>query len=75
MTPKLTRMQGIIVSAYTGILICDFGDMHEEVEKRLGRPVWTHQFPSLRDEIAAAFKDDFVALLPAGSMTPLPEKK
>jgi hypothetical protein len=64
MTP-LTKEQAIVVSGYTSILICNFADLHQEIEKRLGRPVFTHEMPSLEDEIQAAFRDDFLALAPA----------
>jgi hypothetical protein len=50
-----------------------FSDMHSEVEKRLGRPVFTHEFASKKlfeDEIKPAFKDDFLALCNPG---PTPE--
>jgi hypothetical protein len=64
---KLTKEQAIIISAYTGFLICDFGDMHAEVEKRVGRPVWTHEFGNKQFAdvtVRELFKDDFVALAP-----------
>jgi hypothetical protein len=61
---KLTPKQAVIVPAYTGFLIGNFGDVHEAIEKKLGRPVYTHEFPSLREEIKKAFKADFVALSP-----------
>jgi len=44
MTPKLTKEQAVIISGYTGVLICDLADFHEDVKKRLRRPVWTHEF-------------------------------
>ena len=61
---KLTQEQAIVVSGYTGVLICDFGDLHGDIEKRLGRPVWTGEMPSIEDEIKGAYKDDFLALFP-----------
>lgn len=61
---NLTKEQAIVISGYTGILICDFGDLHEEIEKRLGRPVWTHEMPSIEEEIKSAFRDDFMSLQP-----------
>jgi hypothetical protein len=61
---KLTKEQAVIVTGYTDILVCDFGDFHEEIEKRLGRPVFTHEIGDLRDAIKAAFRQDFLALLP-----------
>jgi len=39
-----TKQQAIIITGFTGITACNFGDFHEDVEKRLGRPIWTHQF-------------------------------
>ena len=61
---KMTEQERIIVSAYTGFLLCNFGKVHEYVEKKLGRPIWTHQFAeeSLWEEIREKCKDDFVAL-------------
>lgn len=31
----MTKYEAIVVSAYTGFLMCDFGDMHEYIEKKL----------------------------------------
>lgn len=59
---KLTKEQAVVISGYTQIICCDFSDLHEEIEKRLGRPVFTHQLPVLADEIKAAFKADFLAI-------------
>lgn len=61
---QLTAEQALILTGYTGILMCDFSAYHEDVEKRLGRPVWTHQFPALKDAIQDAYRADFFALLP-----------
>jgi hypothetical protein len=61
---KFTKEQAIVVSAYTGVLACPFPDMHEAVEKRLGHPVFTHQFAnqSFADKIREAFKADFISM-------------
>lgn len=61
---KLTKEQAIVITGYTGTLCCEFSDLHEEVEKRLGRPVFTHEFPPLKNEIADAFREDFLSLCP-----------
>ena len=63
---KLTKEQAVIISAYTGVLCCNFSDMHEYVEKLLGRPVWTHEFGSklVKDEIEAKSKSDFLSICP-----------
>lgn len=61
---KLTKEQAIIISGYTGFMACRFGDFQEDVEKRLGRPVWTHEFGSkeMRDKLIEVYKEDFVAM-------------
>jgi hypothetical protein len=63
---KLTLKQAVVISAYTGYTLCPFSVIHEEVEKRLGRPVFTHEFLSIHEsEIMPAFRDDFIAMAPA----------
>ena len=61
---KLTKEQAIIVSAYTGLMACDFSDLYEAVEFRLGRPIFAHEFCSeeLMKEIRYAFLEDFLAI-------------
>jgi saccharopine dehydrogenase-like NADP-dependent oxidoreductase len=64
--------QAVAISVYTGVLCCNFSDMHSEVERRLGRLVSTHEFASKKffeDEIKPAFKDDFLALCNLGPTT------
>ena len=58
----MTKQEAAIVAAYTGILIGDFSDMHEYVEKKMGRPVWTHEMASEKfvQELKEATKEDFV---------------
>lgn len=60
----MTKQERIIVSAYTGYLMCDFSDMHKYIEEKLGRPVWTHEmaYKEIQNEIRAATKKDFLAL-------------
>lgn len=66
MTTKLTKEQAIIISGYTGVLICEFADLHEDVEKRMGRPVWTHEFvdEDFTEERKDLYRDDFIDLAP-----------
>lgn len=63
MKTKLTKEQGIIISAYTGILACNFADLHKAVEKKFGRPIFTHEFAYNKKEIKEAFKDDFMEIV------------
>ena len=60
----MTKYEAIVVSAYTGFLMCDFNDMHEYIEKKLGRPVWTHEFAdkNIWKEIREKVKPDFLKI-------------
>lgn len=60
----MTYHEKIVVSAYTGYLMCDFSDMHEYIEKKLGRPVWTHEMADkdIQEAIHNAVRPDFIAL-------------
>jgi hypothetical protein len=63
--PRLTEEQAIILSAYTGCLMCDIALLHNEIERRVGRPVFTHMLASpgsLAEVIQPVFRDDFMAL-------------
>ncbi len=62
MTQQLTKEQAAIIGAYTGVCAGPFGDVHEYVEKIMGRPVWTHEFPSIADEIKERSRADFIAI-------------
>lgn len=64
---KLTREQCAVISAYTGYLIGSFAAMQEYIEQILGRPVWTHELPSLTEEIREASRADFIALSCGGN--------
>ena len=69
---KLTQEQALIITGFTGITSTKFSDFHGDVEKRLGRPVWTHQFadPAVWEEIKQAYKEDFMAILPESAIKP-----
>ena len=66
MTTKLTKEQAIIISGYTGFLICQFSDLQNDVEKRVGRPVWTHEMGDAQfmENLQALYREDFIALAP-----------
>lgn len=66
----LTMEQAVVISGYTGVLACPFDVLHGEIEKRMGRPVWTHELGShemMETEIKPKFKADFLAMIPANS--------
>jgi hypothetical protein len=66
---KLTKEQAIIITGYTGITACDFSTFHEDVEKRLGHPIWTHEFASkeLREKLREIYREDFIKICYVGS--------
>lgn len=35
-----------VVSLSSGLLLCEFGEMHEVAEYLMGHPIWTHEFAS-----------------------------
>ena len=56
----MTKEECIIVSAYTGFMLCEFDDMHKYIEEKLKRPVWTHELADEKvvKEIRKAVKPD-----------------
>ena len=60
----MTKREAAIVSAYTGVMLGEFSDMHEYIEEIMGRPVFTHEMGSrdISDEIKEKAKDDFCSL-------------
>ena len=65
---KLTKEQAVVITAFTGQMVCrKFSDLHEDVEKRLGRPVFTHEFANKElweKEIKPAYEEDFMWIIP-----------
>lgn len=60
----MTNKEKIIVSAYTGVLMCDFDEMHRYIEKKLNRPVWTHELADEKivEKIRDATRSDFLSI-------------
>ncbi len=62
---RLTSEQAAVIGAFTGILAGPFSDMHEYIEKIMGRPVWTHEMAN--DAVWAEIKEkaraDFLAIV------------
>ena len=58
----MNKREAAIVSAYTGILIGNFADMHKYIEEKLGRSVWTHELADkiTWEEIKQKSKEDFI---------------
>lgn len=54
------KKEAVIVSAYTGVLIGDFNEMHRYIEEIMGRQVFTHELSYISDEITKKSKNDFM---------------
>ena len=61
---QLTKEQGIVLTGFTGKLICNFSDFHKDAERRLGKSIWTHQFGDKEfwKEIKEVYRKDFEKL-------------
>ena len=61
----MTLHEKVILSAYTGILMCNMSEVHKYIEKLLSRPVWTHELSSeiLWEEIKEIAKPDFLKII------------
>lgn len=58
----MTKREAAIVSAYTGYLIGSFSDFHAYAEEIFGRPIFTHEFPSIVEELKEKSKKDFMSI-------------
>ena len=58
----MTKREAAIVSAYTGILIGEFGDFHKYAEEIIGGPIWTHKFGDKKftNKIKELSRNDFL---------------
>jgi hypothetical protein len=67
--PALTKEQAFVLTGFTGISCCNFSDFHGDVERRLGRPVWTHEFAvqEFVDEIRELYRADFMSIVSEAS--------
>lgn len=61
---RLTKRQAQVISAYTGISLCNFEYIHEYAEELLNRPVWTHEFigEKMWDELKELSKEEFLSI-------------
>jgi hypothetical protein len=60
----MTLHEACVFSAFTGTLCCPkFSDFHAYCEKLLGRPIWTHQFPELKEELKEKSKPEFLRIV------------
>jgi len=63
--PRLTKEQAAIIGAFTGVCMGPFGDIQEYAERKLGRPIWTHEFASeaLSAELKEVARGDILSIV------------
>lgn len=62
----MTKKESLIISAYTGFMICkEFSDMHEFIEQVMERPVFTHEMGSEQflKEVQERLKPQLIELI------------
>jgi hypothetical protein len=64
----MTLREKQVVSAYTGVLMCNFSDLHGYIEEILERPIWTHElaYEKIQDEIKEKSKKEFLEICERG---------
>lgn len=72
MVQELTLDQALVFTGYTGVVCCKVSDFQADVERRLGRSVFTHELANERvqEEIKKAYRDDFMAMVHASKSVP-----
>lgn len=63
---KLTKEQCIVITGYTGVLFGQIEWFLDDAEKRLGRPILTHEMRNdeVMKSIKKAYSHDFHNLMP-----------
>ena len=72
----MTLHEKVVLSAYTGILMCNMDEVHKYIEKLLGRPVWIHELASesLWAQIKEKAKPDFLKIIGEHAMAKVKPK-
>lgn len=62
---NFTKNQAIVLTGFTGTMCCNFSEFHEDVEKRLGRSVWIHEFSveDFANKVKELYEEDFFAMI------------
>lgn len=63
---KLTKEQAVVLTGFTGILCCPMNVFHKDVEERMSRKVWSHEFASSQflEQVKGYYSEDFTAMCP-----------
>ena len=61
---SMTKREGAVLSAYTGILLCEsFDNVHGYITEIMGHPVFTHEIPFLEKEIKKRSEAEFKEII------------
>lgn len=58
----MTQDEKIIASGFTGVMFTNFSALHEDVEKRMGRPVFNHELGTKHAEVKELYREDFLKM-------------
>lgn len=61
---KLTKQQALAIMGFTGVTTTNFSTFHEDVERRLGHPVFTHQFADEKfsEVVKELYREEFISM-------------
>ena len=59
----MTKREAVVLSAYTGKLLCDFDDYHKYVESLFGCTIFTTELPMLKEDIQERAEEDAMQIL------------
>lgn len=59
----MTKREAIVLSAFTGVLLCDFDDYHQYVEKLFGCSLSTGELRMLKEDIQEKAREDAMKIL------------
>lgn len=59
----MTKKEAIVLSAYTGVLLCDFDDYHKYVESLFGCSLNTAELLMLKEDIQERATEDAMKII------------
>ncbi|MDE5741087.1 MAG: hypothetical protein K2H90_01395 [Oscillospiraceae bacterium] len=58
----MTKREAAVITLYTGVFIGDLAEIYKYSGELMGRPVFSHEFSVLADELKEKSKKDFFAI-------------
>lgn len=61
----MKKREALVITAYTGTLLCDFSDYQDFVSEIIGRPIFTHEiaYEEISEELRKKTSKEFLKLL------------